>query len=130
MTKGLQKQLKDVEPGDLVMVEWFDASLGRASSPGGIDVPVQSWGVYLGVFGKRNRQIVLAQNIFQYTDAVYDIDYTAIPVGWGIKIQILHKQYVSADRAKTLINSFISGKRRAVFRSIVQERCINSEGMD
>jgi hypothetical protein len=39
---------------------WTDASIGKTSTNGGvIDVPVQSWGIFVGVFGKR-KHIILA----------------------------------------------------------------------
>ena len=53
--KGVLNQVKDLHPGDLVKVEWFDASIGKSLSGGlnGIDVPVQSWGIFLGVLGEK-----------------------------------------------------------------------------
>jgi hypothetical protein len=55
---------------------WTDASIGKTSTNGGvIDVPVRSWGIFVGVFGKR-------KNSFEYADGLCDLDYTAIPLGW------------------------------------------------
>jgi hypothetical protein len=55
--KEVDKQVKDLQPGDLVRIEWFDASVGKSLSGGlaGIDVPVKSWGVYIGLLGQKNR---------------------------------------------------------------------------
>ena len=80
--KEVVKQVKGLSLGDLVRVDWFDASIGKSltSGIGSIDVPVQSWGIYLGVLGEKNKHIILAQNSFRYADGVYDIDYTAVPV--------------------------------------------------
>jgi len=79
--KEVDRQIKDLHPGDLVKIEWFDASVGKSLSGGlaGIDVPVKSWGIYIGLLGQKNKHIILAQNNFQYADGLYDIDYTAIP---------------------------------------------------
>jgi hypothetical protein len=108
----LKKQLKDLEPGALISVEWFDASVGKSFTGGSIDVPVKSWGIYIGVLGKRNKHIVLAQNNFQYADGFYDIDYTAIPVTWTVSLNIIDKNHVAAEEADLLLKSFLRGGRR------------------
>jgi hypothetical protein len=56
--KAVHKQVKGLSPGDLVRVEWFDASIGKSLNGGmaGIDVPVKSWGIFLGVLGQKNQQ--------------------------------------------------------------------------
>jgi len=41
----------------------------------------------IGVLGQKNKHIILAQNNFRCADGLYDIDYTAIPVGWTEKLQ-------------------------------------------
>ncbi len=56
----LKKVFASLRPGDLVCVEWCDASVGKSSSSGvSIDIPVRSWGLYVGVFGQRTKHIVL-----------------------------------------------------------------------
>jgi len=65
MNKLVLKQIKSCVLGDLVRIEWFDASVGKSLSSGGaIDVPVKSWGIYLSVLGERNKHTILAQNSF------------------------------------------------------------------
>ena len=50
----LKKLFNELKPGDLVCVDWCDASVGKSSSSGvSIDIPVRSWGLYVGVFGQR-----------------------------------------------------------------------------
>jgi len=103
--KSLKKVFGSLRPGDLVCVEWCDASVGKSSGSGiSIDVPVKSWGVYVGVFGERAKHIVLAQNSFRYSDGLYDLDYTAIPASWALDLTVI---------AKSLVNSFLLGGRRA-----------------
>jgi hypothetical protein len=82
--KELNSQIRQLSAGVLVCVEWCDASIGKSLSNGigGIDVPVKSWGVFIGVLGKSREHVILAQNCFQYSDGLYDIDYTAIPLPW------------------------------------------------
>jgi len=125
--KKVKKQLEAVKLGDLIRIEWFDASIGRSSSGGPIDVPVKSWGIYLGIFGERNKQIIIAQNNFRYTETTYDIDYTAIPLTWTINVQIISKEEIKNGEAQNLLNSFIQGKCRAIYRKRVQWRKVNSE---
>ncbi|MGB9960294.1 MAG: hypothetical protein ACPLKQ_07235 [Candidatus Bathyarchaeales archaeon] len=125
--KEVTKQVKGLGLGDLVCVVWFDASVGKSLSGGGlrgIDVPVTSWGVFLGVLGQKNRHIILAQNCFRYADGFYDIDYTAIPLSWASKITAVAKNHVPAGEANQLLNSFLmgSGKPRGCTK---QQRVVN-----
>ena len=111
--KSLKKQFKDLQLGDLISVSWTDASIGKSLGSGvAVDVPAQSWGIFIGLMGKRNKHIVLAQNNFQYSDGFYDIDYTAIPVSWTVTINIIDKNHVAKDEAEILFTSFLRGGRR------------------
>jgi len=127
--KEVDKQVKDLHAGDLVKIEWFDASVGKSLSGGlaGIDVPVKSWGIYIGLLGQKNKHIILAQNNFQYADGLYDIDYTAIPTAWTSNIQIIQENHVPADEAEQLLNSFLKGGRKTLNERIHQKRVINHD---
>jgi len=117
MNWQIQNQIKSLNLGDLVRVEWFDASVGKSSfSKGSIDIPSSSWGIYLGVLGEKNKHIILAQNSFKYTDGVYDIDYTAVPLTWPITIRVLTPSEVTREEAETLLHSFLTGHRRTLKR--------------
>jgi hypothetical protein len=110
---GLKKTLESLSPGDLICVNWCDASVGKSSGSGvAIDVPVKSWGVYVGVFGEKAKHIVLAQNSFRYADGLFDLDYTAIPLSWTVDVMVLVKEHVPRELAGRLINSFLLGGRR------------------
>ena len=112
--KGLKKVFSTLRPGDLVCVDWCDASVGKSSSSGiSIDIPVRSWGLYVGVFGQRTKHIVLAQNSFCYSDGLYDLDYTAIPQGWALDVSVLAKAHIPEDIARELVNSFLLGGHRS-----------------
>ena len=102
-------QIKSLTAGDLVQVEWCDASIGKSLSNGvsGIDVPVKSWGVFIGLLGQRTKHVILAQNCFRYSDGLYDIDYTAVPIPWTTNITAIAKAHVCADEAGNLLNSFL-----------------------
>jgi hypothetical protein len=129
MKKQVLKQIKSLQLGDLVRIEWFDASIGK-SSAGAIDVPVRSWGIYIGILGDLNKHIILAQNNFRYMDGLYDIDYTAIPLAWTVKATVLNKNEVSLEEAKLLLRCFLSGRRRSLYRRIRQKRVTNHEQLD
>lgn len=126
VSKKVLRQLEGLKPGDLVRVEWFEASTGRSSSGVPIDIPVRSWGVYLGVLGERNKQIILAQNSFRYMNGLYDIDYTAIPVTWTASIVLVQKGHIKENDVRSLLNSFMQGRCKAIYRKTVQWRKVNS----
>src|SRR5674476_787490 len=99
---------------------WTDASIGKTGTNGGvIDVPVRSWGLFVGLFGKRKR-IILAQNSFEYADGLCDLDYTAIPVGWVEDLQIIAQRYTPEATVCNLVSSFVrcdEGKKKSFSRS-------------
>lgn len=115
--KSYKKQLESIGIGDLICVEWNDASVGKSLSSGGaIDVPVRSWGVFLGVLGVKAKHIVLAQNSFCYADGLFDLDYTAVPLNWSMDIAVIAKGYIPKDGAAKLVSSFMEGGRRMLSR--------------
>jgi hypothetical protein len=106
--KEIVSQIKSLVAGDLVCIEWCDASIGKSLSNGigGIDVPVKSWGVFIGIMGKRREHVILAQNAFRYSDGLYDIDYTAVPLPWATNASLIEKGYVASEEAQVLLHSF------------------------
>lgn len=123
MNKMIARQIKSLQLGDLVRVSWFDASIG-SSRAGAIDVPVDSWGVFIGVLGERNKHIILAQNNFKYSDGLSDVDYTAIPLTWTVTIKVVSQSELSDKEAKSLLESFLAGRKRTLKR-----RMKNHEGL-
>ena len=122
--KEVISQVKSLVAGDLVCVEWCDASIGKSLSNGiaGIDVPVKSWGVFIGVLGKRREHE--AQNTFRYSDGLFDIDYTAVPLPWATSATIIEKSHVGADEAKVLLTSFtINEKAKNEKTTFNRSRC-------
>lgn len=119
-------QVKSLVAGDLVCIEWSDASIGKSLSNGigGIDVPVKSWGVFIGVLGKRREHVILAQNVFQFSDGLYDIDYTAIPLPWTTGATVVEKAHVDTEEAKVLLHSFtINEKAKSEKTRYNRSRC-------
>jgi len=127
--KEVVKQVKNLSLGDLVKVDWFDASIGKSLSGGlsGIDVPVTSLGIFLGVLGEKNKHIILAQNSFRYANGVYDIDYTAVPAAWTSNVIAIAKAHVPVEEAKQLLNSFLVGGKRTSTKRIKQQKVVNHE---
>ncbi|MEM1590228.1 MAG: hypothetical protein QW175_07410 [Candidatus Bathyarchaeia archaeon] len=125
MKRKVLQQLKECSCGDLVQVDWTDASIGKSLSGGltGIDVPVISVGVFLGVLGERNKHIILGQNHFRYADGLYDIDYTAVPLSWAVKVIVLVKGFIPPEDVQQLVSSFLMGGRRP--RRTKQQRVVN-----
>lgn len=119
MKRRVLRQIKSLQLGDLVRVEWFDASIGRSLRGGAIDIPVKSWGIYLGLLGEKNKHIILAQNNFCFSDGLYDVDYTAIPVSWAAEIKACHTEEISQEEAEKLLSSFLQGRYRTLKRKII-----------
>ncbi len=89
---------------------WTDASIGKTSTNGGIiDVPVRSWGVFVGMFGRR-KHIIPAQNSFEYADGLCDLDYIEIPTGWIEDVQIITPHYTHEAALSVLVASFVCCK--------------------
>ena len=108
MKNNLKQTIESLKPGDLICVEWCDASTGKSSQNGGmIDVPVRSWGVFLGLIGARVKHIILAQNSFCFTDSFFDLDYTAVPAGWIFEVQCIQAGHVPKEVADNLVRSFV-----------------------
>lgn len=127
--KDLRKILAKVDPGDLISVEWYDASVGKSSGSGmSIDVPVMSWGVYVGLIGDKTKHIVLAQNSFRYADGLFDLDYTAIPLSWAANVTVIAKEHIPEQVAGKLVNSFLLGGRRAFSHQRTFQRRVSIHG--
>jgi len=127
--RDLKNQLSSLNVGDLICVEWCDASVGQSRSSGtAIDVPVKSWGIFIGVLGEKAKHVVIAQNSFRYSDGLFDLDYTAIPVGWTTNVAVLAKEHIHRDLASKLVDSFLVGGRRTLGSPRVFQRRLRTHG--
>jgi len=125
--KNLRKQLEGLAPGDLVSVDWCDASVGKSLGSGvAVDVPVKSWGIFIGVLGEKSKHIIIAQNSFRYSDGLFDIDYTAIPLSWTAKITLVAKGHIEPKIATSLVNSFLMGGRRVFHERKIQQQSVKN----
>lgn len=132
MNKRVLKDIRNVTPGDVIFVSWTDASIGKSLSGGlaGIDIRVSSWGLFIGLLGKKSKHIILAQNNFRYADGLYDIDYTAIPLSWTVNVKVVDKQHMKPEEAKQLLNSFLMGGRRSLAKRTRQQKVKNHDKLD
>jgi hypothetical protein len=134
MKNSVKSKLDSICPGDLICCSWSDASVGKSSGSGmTIDVPVKSWGIFVGLIGDKIKHIVLAQNSFRYADGLYDLDYTAIPVGWALNVEVMAKEHIPKEDAVKLVNSFMLGGHRAfsrprTFRRTVFQQRLSVDG--
>lgn len=117
MNKQVLNQIKNLQPGDLIRVEWTDASIGKSLASGtDVDIPVKSWGIYVAVLGRTRKHLVLAQNRFEYSDKLYDVDYTSIPLSWALRIKVIAPKEVTGEEAALLLKSFLAGRCRTLKR--------------
>lgn len=76
--KTVLKQIEDLRFGDLVVIEWLDASEATGKlQHDKFDTAVQSVGYFLAVKGRRTRHVVIAKEIVDYQSYHYNV----IPVG-------------------------------------------------
>lgn len=129
MKSSLRKKVETLFPGDLICCSWCDASVGKSSGSGmDIDVPVKSWGIFVGLIGDKVKHIVLAQNSFRYADGLFDLDYTAIPLSWAADVTVLVKEHIPKDAASKLVNSFLMGGHRAFNHPRTFQRRLSNHG--
>jgi hypothetical protein len=128
MSKKVLKQLSELQLGDLVEVTWLDASRGRletveelreAGAAGAeIDLPVTSYGVYIGSFGKRAKHIVLVASQWLFAQGYGQIDCTIIPVGTVENIRVLLPKLMDAENVQVCQQAFIHGRARRLMQRI------------
>lgn len=112
---------------DLVRVDWFDASIGKSLSGGvgGIDVPVCSRGVFVGVLGENDKHIILAQNSFRYGGNLYDIDYRAVPTFFGYEADLGLSVDLDSPLCSVLLDT--TSKSGHVQKAHANHHCLKQE---
>jgi hypothetical protein len=122
MSKNVLKALENIKPGDLICVDWLDAIRGRietmrelreAGSSGAIiDSPVKSYGVFIGLFGRKSKHIVLVASLWVFT-AVADygqVDSTIIPLGCVEDVHVVQSSVLDVERVKLCMSAFLQGR--------------------
>lgn len=83
--------LKDLKVGDLIRVHWLDASEDTRplhKNPKAFDVPIRSYGIFLGVKGYRTKHVIIAKEVIEYDKTFH---YNCIPVGMIEQIVLINK---------------------------------------
>lgn len=100
--------------GTLLGSNGFDASKGearinkRAGASVQFDIAVSSWGVFLGIVGRKAKHVFLLRDHFEMNEelGVYDIDFNVIPLGMIHEIEVLKKSELDRDVAALLQKAF------------------------
>ena len=119
--KEIERQLKALKPGDLVCVEWFDASKGRietirelrevgVANGASIDSPVSSYGIYVGVFGARAKHVILVASLWVHTVDYGQVDTTVIPLGVIEKVKVIAPQIMLLEHVRLCQQAFLQGR--------------------
>jgi hypothetical protein len=120
MNNALHENIRNLQLGDLVRIEWFDASKGearinkRAEPIVQFDIPVTSWGVFLGIVGKKAKHVFLLRDHFEMNEeiGVYDVDFNVIPIGMIDGIEVLKTGELDCDVAVLLQEAFLRARIR------------------
>jgi hypothetical protein len=120
LTKQILDAVSGLRLGDLVRVEWSDASKGEArvskdrESDVQFDIPVTSWGVFLGIVGHKNKHIVLLRDHFEMSETrgIYDIDFNVIPLGMISGVAVLKQGELNRKVAVLLQAAFLRARVR------------------
>lgn len=132
--KQILKLFENIKPGDLIVVDWLDSSHGKIETQRAlreirpnvavIDCPAKSYGVFLGLFGKKSPHIVISSSLWIYT-AVEDygqVDSIVIPIGCVEGVKLLQSQVLDTDSVGLCRSAFLQGRcytfgRRVVIRN-------------
>lgn len=116
--KTVKQKICTLKLGDLIRLEWHDASRGEARVDKkrrgliSFDIPVTSWGVFLGVLGSKVKHVVLVRDHFQMPGGVFDIDFNVIPLGMVADVSVLKRGELSQHMAEWLKNAFLQARIR------------------
>lgn len=118
IVREVKRQIKALQLGDLIRVRWFDACKGEArideqsATAVQFDVPVTSWGVFLGLVGEKTKHVLLIRDHFQLnaSSGVYDIDFNVVPIGMIQAIEVLKRSELEPKVAKLLQQAFLQAR--------------------
>ena len=100
MEEKTSQTIKKLHFGDLIEVDWLDASeaTGRLEK-GKFDTPVRSVGYYLGLKGHKTRHLVIAKELVRTCEAFH---YNVIPLGMIEDLRVLAGKALDLDNVKVL----------------------------
>jgi hypothetical protein len=100
LEEKISRIIKDLRFGDLIEVDWLDASeaTGRLEK-GKFDTPVRSVGYYLGLKGRKTKHLVIAKELVRTCEAFH---YNVIPLGMIEDLRVLAREVLNLDNVKVL----------------------------
>jgi len=119
IVREVKRQIKGLQLGDLIRVRWFDACKGEArideqseDAKVQFDIPVTSWGVFLGLVGEKTKHVLLIRDHFQMnaSSGVYDVDFNVVPVGMINAIEVLKQGELEPKVAELLQQAFLKAR--------------------
>jgi len=136
IVREVRKQIKGLQLGDLIRVRWFDACKGEArideqsEAEVQFDIPVTSWGVFLGVVGEKTKHVLLIRDHFQMNASmgVYDIDFSVVPIGMINSVELLKRSELEPSVAKLLQQAFLKARTDKRKGRIVLHLKLEAEG--
>jgi len=100
MNPDILKRIETLNVGDLVEVNWLDASEGKTETLADtvFDIPVKTAGFFVGVYGKRMKHVIVLKEIFEGLD----VHYNSIPVGMIETLEIHKRNALTPETIKAL----------------------------
>jgi len=125
---GKEVNLKELQFGDLIEVEWWDASSGTLRAGRGrrreerVGVLVRTAGYFACVKSDEKPHLVFMQDIYQIDEdkGVYDFTYTAIPVE-NLQGVTLRGHRSMAPEAQRIISMTLTQITKNVGRIVIKK---------
>lgn len=75
---------------------------------------IPSWGVFLGVVGRRTKHVVLLRDHFQMNETlgIYDVDFNVVPLGMVHNVEVCKRGELGRDVAVLLKRAFLRARIR------------------
>jgi len=120
--REVRKQVEGLRLGDVVEVSWHDAYKGQIriddESTGSslLDAPVTSWGVYVGIVGRKSKYLMIIRDHFNLHDIwkSHDFDHSCIPLGMINNVKFLAHALLDDD--------FVSLLQKELPKATIQRR--------
>jgi hypothetical protein len=100
-----------MKPGDLVEVNWMDSSGDRISSLKllrVIDLPVRSWGVFVGNFGEKEDHVVLLIEIYFRKFGTLGFEITSVVKSSIREVKVLREKVFDVSKMLSQLETKIT----------------------
>jgi len=121
--RNLPEWVERLRFGDLVMVEWWDHSkrevrIGKDKVERiRLDVPVVSFGVFLGIGGEEMQHIMVGRDVFRWLEGTdFDIDMTSIMIPAVKEVKVLKRRVLNERYVEELRSAIKAGTARIIHR--------------